>query len=292
MYIDSSRDQYTNWVYAAHRLLNSDLIDEAKKNTLKEILINIAKKLERDLNGAYKGYLCRLDGKPGIVSDMDSDRLQAHEVLRMPMLYMAGYEASGDEYWYRKYCEKREELLQRAEATYTVELITDMAKGSWGYNYIYFQAQYSMRLLYDVEKDEQYRRRYLRLLQISAKGVEEYVKQAYNNKHVLKQKEEFFPPWREISAKYYGVFYEKSYYVPNILIDRPIFKWLRNLGEAVIIQAICPGYAMPQWEKEMFYTCIEEADFENAKNYWPVLMCGAWWLAKAAGQLEETSMFV
>ena len=43
VYMDSSKDQYTNWVYAAHRMLHSDLISCDQKNNLREILINIAK---------------------------------------------------------------------------------------------------------------------------------------------------------------------------------------------------------------------------------------------------------
>ena len=286
VYMDSSKDQYTNWVYAAHRLLRSECIHDEQKNVLKEILVNIAKKLDRDLNSEYKGYLCRLDGKPGIVSEMDSEKLEPHEILRMPMLYMAAYEASGDPHWYQKYRERREELLSRTEATYTIEKITSIAKGRWGYNYIYYQAQYSMRLLYDTEPDEAYRERYLRLLEISAKGVEEFVKKAFDNKHTLQQKQEYFPSWRKTPANYWGIFHEKIYYVPNIWTDRPVFKWLRNVGEAIIIQAVCPGYEIPEWEKEMFFAFIEESDFVGAKNYWPVLFCDAWWLAKEAGQIS------
>ena len=286
VYMDSSKDQYTNWVYAAHRLIHSEIINDKQKDILKEILINIAKKLERDLNSEYQGYLCRLDGKPGIVSEMDSEKLEPHEILRMPMLYMAAYEASGDTHWYQKYRERREELLSRAEATYTIEKITSIARGRWGYNYIYYQAQYSMRLLYDTEPDAAYRERYLRLLEISAKGMEEFVKKAFDNKHTLQQKQEYFPSWRKTLANYWGIFHEKIYYVPNIWIDRPVFKWLRNVGEAIIVQCTCPDYKIPEWEKEMLFTFIEEADFANAKNYWPVLFCDAWWLAKEAGQIS------
>ena len=121
---------------------------------------------------------------------------------------------------------------------------------------------------------------------ISAEGAEEFVKKAYDNKHTLAQKEEFFSPWRKMDAYYVGLFYGKSYYVPNVWVGRPVYKWLRNMAEAIIIQAVCPGYQIPEWEKDMFFTFIEEADFENAKNYWPVLFCDAWWVAKEAGQFK------
>ena len=59
------------------------------------------------------------------------------------------------------------------------------------------------------------------------------------------------------------------------------------MGEAIIIQAICPGYDIPEWAKEMFYTFIAEADFSGAKCYWPVLFCDAWWIAKCVGQIPS-----
>ena len=101
----------------------------------------------------------------------------------------------------------------------------------------------------------------------------------------LQKKQEYFPSWRKSPANYFGIFHEKSYYVPNVWADRPTFKWLRNVGESVIIQCTCPDYKMPEWEKEMFFTFIKEADFACATNYWPVLFCDAWWLAKEKGLL-------
>ena len=68
-------------------------------------------------------------------------------------------------------------------------------------------------------------------------------------------------------------------------LDKPIFKWMRNMAESVIIQSVCPNYEIPEWEKDMFFTFIAETDFMDSKNYSPVLFCDAWWLAKAAGLL-------
>ena len=142
-----------------------------------------------------------------------------------------------------------------------------------------------MKLIYDVEKDEAYRKRYLRLLEISAKGTEEFVKHAYDNKHVLQGEQEFFTPWRKALAYYSGLFHGKSYYIPDLFAGKPVFKWSRNMAESVVIQCLCPGYEIPEWEKDMFFSYIEEADFAGAKCYWPVLFCCAWWLAKSSGQI-------
>ena len=159
-YMDSSRDQYTNWVYAAHLFINSELTDEKQKTALREVLVNIGRKAERDVKPETGGYMMRLDGKPGIVSQMDSENLGGHEYLRLPMIYMAAYEATGDVHWKEKYREIRERLLKWTEAKLTLEWMKEYAYGGWGYTYLFYQAQYSLRLLYELEEETEYRDRY------------------------------------------------------------------------------------------------------------------------------------
>ena len=47
-YIDTSRDQYTNWFYAAYRLYFSALSDDAQKESIRRCLTAMAEKMEAD----------------------------------------------------------------------------------------------------------------------------------------------------------------------------------------------------------------------------------------------------
>lgn len=283
-YMDSSRDQYTNWVYAAHLLLGSELASEEQKQRLREVLVHIAQKAERDIKPEEGGYIHRLDGKPGIVCQMDSANLGPHEFLRLPMFYMAAYEASADKYWLEKYLEIRERLLQWTENSFTVEWIKRVAHG-YGRVFGSYQAQYSLRLLYDLEQEEGYRMRYYQLMQNAAEGATEYMKLAYENIDALSEAEPLFKPWRTLPAGEYRMFQGYAYYVPQSYQTSITHKYLRNVSEVVLIQCLCPEYKMPEWEKEMFLEFVERLQFDKATCYWPLLFCDAWWLAKKTGHI-------
>lgn len=283
-YMDSSRDQYTNWVYAAHLILHTELADEEQKAAVREVLVNIARKAERDVKPETGGYLMRLDGKPGIVSQVDSEKLGPHEILRLPMFYMAAYEASNDVHWLEKYREIRDRFLDRAEEEFTLEFVKRVAHG-FGLVFGSYQSQYSVRLLYDLEEDDTYSDRYYKLLQVAAEGATEYMGIAYDNIEACCVDEPLFKPWRSIPAAEYRFFQGRSYYCPMIFEGRVMQRYPRNVAEVIIIQCLCPGYEIPEWEKEMFYKFVERLPFAKAQSYWPLLFCDAWWLAKKSGHI-------
>lgn len=286
IYMDSSRDQYTNWIFGAHLLLHSELAEEAQKEVLRKVLVQVAQKAERDVDPSTGGYLFRLDQKPGIVSQMNSDNLGGHEFLRLPMIYLAAYEASGDSHWQEKYLECREEILQKAEKKLTREFITFVAN-DFGYVYGFYQSQYSVRLLYDCETDPAYRQRYEKLMQDTAECCEIYMKAAYEKIDTLAVAEPIHKPWRELPAGSYRFFHGYAYYVPAEYdqISEDIKKYLRNVAETVIIQCLCPDYKIPEWEKSIFCEFVEKVKFDQATSYWPLLFCDAWWLMKKTGQI-------
>lgn len=279
VYMDSSRDQYTNWVYAAHLLLRSALVEETQKKAVSRILVQVAEKAERDVTSDNKGYLLRLDGKPGMVSQMFSADLGAHEFLRLPMFYLAAWEASGDPHWMEKYRAVRDICLDWCEQTFLPGNVS-----SYGYIYGIYQHQYSAKLLYDLEEDPAYRVRYAMLMKIAAEVAEHYIKDSYRNIGSITVPEQKMLPWRERPARYLGMFYGVPYYAPPVGTE--IFRHMRNASEVIIIQCLCPGYQIPQWEKEMFYEFVERARFTEANSYWPLLFCDAWWLMKHSDQLN------
>ena len=289
IYMDTSRDQYTHWVFAGHIILSSNLATEEQKKCVADILVNIAKKMEREVTKENGGYALRLDGGRGRVCQMISAEtsLGPHEILRLPMFYAAAYEASGDEHWLNKYLEYREELLFETEKSFTVDWILNLEK-TYGYVFGVYQAQYSFRLLYDVETDEKYRKRYLKLMQISVEGSKEFLKTAHSNIGIYNFEQPYYRPWREIPTVSYGNIDGYEYYVPNssdgdeyIKGIELVRKNLRNAGETVIIHNLCPDVSLDDNHVKMFIEIIENTNFDNIKSYWPVILCGAWWGLKA-----------
>lgn len=286
VYMDTSRDQYTHWVFAGHIIQNSILATDKQKKQTSEVLVNIAKKMEREVTKENGGYSLRLDGGRGRVCQMISTAespLGPHEILRFPMFYLAAYESSGDAHWLDKYYEYREDLLNETEKGFTVEWIEKVEK-SYGYVYGTYQAQYSFRLLYDIETDEKYKERYLRLMQIAAEGSKIYLETAYNNIGIYNFEQPYYRPWRDIKTVSYGNIDGYEYYVPNstdgdeyIKSIELVRKNLRNTGEVVIIHNLCPNISLNEKEIEMFVEILENTNFDNIKSYWPVVHCSAWW---------------
>jgi len=286
IYMDSSRDQYTIWVFAAHLLINSPLTDPEQEKKLREILVWVAEKAERDITPENDGYFLRLDGKPGVVSRMDSEELGSHEVLRLSMIYAAAYEASGDPHWQEMYLSVRDRLLEQTEKTLTVAWWVNYARGG-GYVYGLYQHQYSARLLWDCEKDDVYKARYWELMRRAAVASQAYLEMAYEVIDQLCIDEPKAKPWREADFHTMGLIHGRSYFMPRIFDSGriSISKNMRNASEVVVIQCLCPGYTMTEETKAMFCEFVERAHFSAAANYWPILFCDAWWLARREGQL-------
>ena len=72
-YINSSRDQYTHWVYGAVRLFASPLSDEAQKEEIKKVIVAIAEKCLREVTPENDYNMLRADGKIGMVNKMWGD---------------------------------------------------------------------------------------------------------------------------------------------------------------------------------------------------------------------------
>lgn len=97
-YGNSSRDQFTLAVYGVWRFLRafSDAPEPARRNA-RELLRAVARYCEAAVT-PERGYdLGRLDGGRAVVSKMW--QCDAHEVLRLPMIYAAAFEATGERHW-------------------------------------------------------------------------------------------------------------------------------------------------------------------------------------------------
>lgn len=97
-YSNSSRDQFTLAVYGVWRFLRAfPDAPSAEIQRARELLHSIACYCEHTVTAGHEYDLGRLDGGRAIVSKMW--QCGAHEVLRLPMIYAAAFEATGDGHW-------------------------------------------------------------------------------------------------------------------------------------------------------------------------------------------------
>ena len=60
-YMNSSRDQYTHWIYIGYAFYNHPLCDESQKEKIRKVLVSFAEKAEHDVTGANNYSLLRED---------------------------------------------------------------------------------------------------------------------------------------------------------------------------------------------------------------------------------------
>lgn len=160
-YPDSSRDQYTIFAFAMHRYLNSPLCTKDEREEIARAAVAIAKRAERNITADCGFDMLTDEGRKTLVTVMWGDSLGFHEFMRLPMLYMLAYEASGDKHFLEKYREIREEAYLGSRNIREV----------WSL-YTLGQMQSSLRLCYDCESDTEWRDKLYNLMCTLAEHAE------------------------------------------------------------------------------------------------------------------------
>ncbi len=283
-YMNSSRDQYTHWIYIGYAFYNHPLCDENQKEQIRKVLVSFAEKAERDVTEENDYCLLREDGKPADVSCMYGPSVVMHECMRLPMFYLAAYHVSKDKHWKDMYLKYRDWATQGSE-----KILEENAFRIFEYAYALLQMQYSMKLVYELEEDESYRARFLTIMKRVAEHVSVYTQKAIAP--AFERKDIQPVSWRNVKANYLGTHFGKCYYVPFVFSNEckpgeaSFFVLMRNGAEALIIQALCPEFDIPAEQINQFKTIVQNAKFKNATCYWPILYCDAWALLEEKGLL-------
>ena len=266
-YNNSSRDQYTHWVYTAVLYLRSGYATEDEKAAITRVLVSFARKAEREIRGENYEFL-REDGKIGIVCKMWG-KIDPHEYLRLPMIYLAAYNVSKDEHWKDKYLEYREEAFARSEDIYKEGVMDKFI-----YAYALLQMQLSLRLICDLESDGEYKTRAAALMDFVAGYSEKYSSPGVGEADAPQA--DVYNDWRALKADFLGFINGYAYFLPQPSADDSRELNMRNAAESVIIRCLAADNAVRPREKEKFDYVVSKTDFKKATSYWPVLFCNAW----------------
>lgn len=232
-YIESSRDQYTHWVAAGVRYYRSALCTDEQNRRIREGIVAIAERCERQVTAENGFELLREDGSAGKVCRMWGE-LGIHEWCRLPMIYLAAWHVTGDEKWKRKYLPLREEM-----ARYFTDDLPPYR------TYCYLQMQYALFTIYRLDGDEAFRERLERQMTVLAKRGEEQAIRASRYCRDPAHREGLYydyRPWNEREPLKQGVFNGYNYDNPA-QSERPenaLFYPARTVSEGAIIAALCP----------------------------------------------------
>lgn len=281
-YYDTSRDQFTHWVYGGLRLFKSELCDTEQKENIKKVIVAVAKRMERNVTPENGYNLLRYDGEVSIAGKMWGE-LGAHEYMRLPFFYAAAWYVSGDKHWYNLYIKYRDEAFKKQSAFNAT---------SYGLRcYPVLQMQYSLRAIYDIDPDPEFRTKCLEFMtkvadfyKTFAVSESKRICAEINEEHYYYQ----YKPWNKVRMLYQGIIGTRPYFNPaqSELRENRGFYHVRNVGEAVSILALCPEFKISEEQFTALQNLTDAIDLGRICNYSPMLLACGWWLLKEANSLN------
>ncbi|MGM9625259.1 MAG: hypothetical protein ACI3XM_06080, partial [Eubacteriales bacterium] len=275
-YGNSSRDQYTHWIYGAYRFYYSPLSDEKQRASIRRCLTDMAKMCEAEVTEENDWNILREDGKIGIVCKMWGE-LSPHEYFRLPMLYLLTWKVTGNAHWKRLYDGMRAHALAK---TLEFPVLS-------GRTYVGLQLQYSLRLVYDLDEDAAFRETLLAFMTRMAKAYERETAvcaDAVLTPEGLAGLDWKYKPWDKVRALYVGYIGGKVYYNPNQseFGENRAFYPLRAVGETVTIAALCPGYTVSGKTMAQLLRVADAVHYDTHVTYAPMALLNAYWTAREA----------
>ena len=273
-YIDTSRDQYTDWFYAAYRLYFSPLADDTQKENIRWCLTTIAEKFEAEVIPENNWNFLREDGRIGVAGKMCGD-IHPHEALRLPMLYLLTWKTTGESHWREMYLQYRDEAVQKSMEYIPLS----------GPTYAALQMQYSMRMVHDLEEDTTVRNTLLHMMEKLAEPYEALAVQKAAELMTPEGKawlEIPYTVWRESKFRYAGVWGDIGYFVPepSDFREHQSYYPLRTVGEGITIATTCPGWKISNASLEQLCRMADFVDYEKHRTCAPIALLEAYWLTR------------
>jgi len=277
-YIDSSRDQYTHYCHGLWRFYHSPLADDGQRAAMRRIIADICTRMERNVTKENAYSACREDGKPGEVDKM-WEVWGAHEWARLPMIYLIGWDLTGDEHWrdmYRTYAWKAARESRKSPIWFRVA-------------YAYQQAVFSLEPLVALEReDPNLRAAWLRAMEFYAGRMEGFTWTCLDGYKALNVADHDLD-WRRWRKKPMtdGAFC--PIYPGGIAWDYEADRssgegaWLREPCEAVLSQLMVPDRPLSKDQLDLFKHIMLRTDFDASITYAHFYAVAAYWRAVKLG---------
>ena len=265
-YIESSRDQYTHFAHGLWRFYHSPLADDAQRETMREMIAAVCTRLERHMTPEHGFAICMEDGRPGNVDGMW--HVDPHEAARLPMIYLIGWDLTGDRHWrapYRRYA--------RRAALASLQVPLEMRTP-----YAYLQEQVSLEALHALEnEDTELKDLWRQGMEFVARRIERFAWQCLEYAPV-----DITPldldwhhwPMHDQWGRLIGQWPEE--------VNRE-FRTIREPAEALLAQLMCPGRPLPADQKALLERLIGQTDFGTVVTYSSLYPLAAYWRAAAQG---------
>ena len=260
-YPDSSRDQYTMFAFGMHRYLRSPLCTSCERERIAAVAVAIARRAERYVT-ADNGYdMLTDDNRPTLVNIMWGDSLGNHEYLRLPMLYLLAFDASGDGCWLDKYRKIRQEAYKKS-----------LPMGEYWHLYALQQMQASALVCYDLDPDIEWKAQYLFLMNTVADYTESLTQEV---RAAIAAHSNYNAPqlsFRDLSVVPAERFQVLGYAdaVSLVCDDMADFFVLQDGAQVAIISGLVPGRKVAEETVSLLWEAFDRIDLSKHQRNLPL----------------------
>lgn len=282
-YINSSRDQFTLFVYGLWRFFHSEFATAEERGRIARLLAEVATYTERAVRPENGNNLLRLDGRPALVSQMLE--IEAHEAFRLPMFYLAAWDVTREPHWRELYCRYAPHALEET-------LAMDRRKSWWNLQLV--QMQLSLALAEAVDDDPARLRQIREAMRITA---------ALSERHFRPEEEKLLNfrgswsatalPWHEAwkmtlredsltpgkPALYFGLLYLKPWERQEFM---DAFELMRAIGNLAVGVALCREHRPEPGFFERFERAAAIPDYAHHTSGGVCNVLHGWYLLRAA----------
>jgi hypothetical protein len=267
-YCESSRDQYTWYVYGLWRYAHSPLSDDAEKAAIRTIMAAICARLERNVVAENDYRIGLADGTfDGIVDKMWEN--EAHEVARLPMIYAIGADITGDGRW--------RNLARR----YGAEAAAKSKEPSTKIAYALLQQQVSLEALYLLEESAELKKQWHEAMQLVAQRAQGFLPRC--REYRVPEGDSIDLDWRT-----WPLHTSMGYRVPT----RPGLsaddnRGVREPAEAALVLLLLPEPSLTPEQRVLVGQMIAQVDYRKSVWYGLYYTQAVYWRAARVGAVTR-----
>ena len=264
-YADSSRDQYTLFVFGLFRYLEGRLASEEDVHRMRLAAESLATRAEKNVRPETGYDMLREDGKPSLVTALWGPSLGNHEMHRLPMIYLFAHRMTGDEHWLAAYRALREEACARA-----------LPMGEYWHLYAVQQMLASLYVLRALDGDAGWRARYASLMDAAADCCGRMAGSVAQKLAQVADVNVPQPSFRECRMKENPNLRQMG---ENCLVPARDTEEFFRLQDAAVISAAygLAGKELPGDCAELFRQAFSRIDFDRHQRATPVHFLAAYW---------------
>ena len=266
-YPESSRDQYTWYVYGLWRYYHSPLAQAEEKAAVRKLVTAVCARMERNIIPERNYSIGKDTGAfDGIVDKMWEN--MAHEVARLPMIYAIGADVTGDQHW--------KELARR----YSPEAAAKSKEASTKIPYALLQQQTSLEVLYQLEDAPVLKKQWLEAMVLVADRAKGFFGKCL--KYQAPTADQVHFDWRDWPLKKSGPYSVPTRPEAFLSEDRTI----REPAEAALVQLLMPQPTLTAEQLALMKQAIAQVDYAKVVYYGHYYTQAVYWRAVRCGLLK------